>query len=551
MTVIFILGLGLRLHKLDYQSFWGDEYINIVLAQGSHVWRECLLHIIPPAYIFLLAGWIKIFALSETTARILGALIGAFSIIPFYFLGKRLFNKNVGILASLFLSLSALHINYCQEVKYYPLVFLMAILVNLAYVNIWHKPTLKHFVYYVLSFTVGLYTHYYFGIFFAIHLLHLFFNRKNTLFHIPKILYAQGAIALLFSPILVYTLLNLKRIAGSTSWISAPTISSIPNTLSVMLYGDEWVSGEVLLVFYSTFFALFFFTYRFSQRQWSTARMPISLTLLWLSVPPLVFYIFSLVVFPVYQTRYLLVSMLGLYLLLAWAVDSIPPPPVQGKIRLKTLVPVLWLIFLMLLSVIFFYAFRGHEIITRMYNGQSLDFLNRTIESQAIYPLKDYLAKGDRIFRTIVNLGFLFGFFIILSNQPSLHPKRTAMITLRTVIIAFFICNNIFSLIFYFHHPVRAQFRETAGFISKHCATNERILVKGYTPEGGLFEYYFKKSGLPNAILTDYRRKTPTLEGYDWIVDVFRDTNHNSNLSLMKEFCQINVYRAKTPPAPH
>lgn len=101
LAVITLAALLLRYYQLGFLSLWVDEYMHV-----------------SPAYRFLKGGsmmqsdnngifltWViiaffKLFGASEITARIPSILFGSLSIPLIYFLAKKLFNRNVGIIAA-------------------------------------------------------------------------------------------------------------------------------------------------------------------------------------------------------------------------------------------------------------------------------------------------------------------------------------------------------------------------------------------------------------------------------------------------------------------
>src|SRR3989344_6630942 len=126
LTLIFLLRLFLRTFRLGHQSYWLDEYYNICIALGLTEDGKGF-ELLPPAYFILLKGWLQFFPVNEVTARLPGAIIGSFSILAFYFLAKEMFGKAIGLWAGFFMAVSALHVDYCQEAKYYPLMLLFAV----------------------------------------------------------------------------------------------------------------------------------------------------------------------------------------------------------------------------------------------------------------------------------------------------------------------------------------------------------------------------------------------------------------------------------------
>src|SRR5215469_17413736 len=105
---IVALGGLLRLRALSAKSFWLDEIASVVIARmpGSFFWhwlwtQEGNMVL----YYVMLRPWLAIH-MGEGTVRLLSVLPGIAGLPVMYLLGKRLFGRGVGLLASVFLALS-------------------------------------------------------------------------------------------------------------------------------------------------------------------------------------------------------------------------------------------------------------------------------------------------------------------------------------------------------------------------------------------------------------------------------------------------------------
>jgi len=126
--LIILLALALRLPLLN-GSFWLDEAAQALessrsLAEQLNIipdFQPPLLHLITHAAIQL--------SRAEWWLRLIGALIpGLITVFTTYKLGKKLFNRSVGILASILLTTSSFHIFYSQELRPYSLAAMWALL---------------------------------------------------------------------------------------------------------------------------------------------------------------------------------------------------------------------------------------------------------------------------------------------------------------------------------------------------------------------------------------------------------------------------------------
>ena len=139
---IVLLALVLRLISLD-QSLWLDEATSALVARDLSVDEILNSFIIndfhPPFYYIFLNYWEKVFGASEISLRMPSVLAGLGSIYTVFLIGKRLFNKKVGLIAALLLSTSGLHIYYSQEARMYSFSVFFASLAFYFFIKILRK----------------------------------------------------------------------------------------------------------------------------------------------------------------------------------------------------------------------------------------------------------------------------------------------------------------------------------------------------------------------------------------------------------------------------
>jgi len=134
LLLIFIVGLLIRLVTLDAHGFWFDEIASLDAASlgfpGFITDRFGYLANQPPLHygIVWLTALLADPATTTVTGRLPSALAGVLTIPVVYGLGKELFGKAQGLIAALLLALSAVHLNYSQDLRPYSiLVFLTAL----------------------------------------------------------------------------------------------------------------------------------------------------------------------------------------------------------------------------------------------------------------------------------------------------------------------------------------------------------------------------------------------------------------------------------------
>ena len=139
LTVIFITGLAafLRFFKLSGQSLWSDEGNSAALiGYGfAEIAQRTAFDIHPPFYYWLLKVWTTIFGTSEIALRSLSAVLGAGVVLLVWWLGKRLFSRQVGLIAAFVAALSPLLVYYSQETRMYMLLTFLCCLTVVAAVG--------------------------------------------------------------------------------------------------------------------------------------------------------------------------------------------------------------------------------------------------------------------------------------------------------------------------------------------------------------------------------------------------------------------------------
>ncbi|WP_164931748.1 glycosyltransferase family 39 protein [Dyella sp. M7H15-1] len=126
MAGILLLGLIVRLFRIDHQPFWLDEALT---SQRIHLDLNGLIadsftnrHM--PTY-FLLLQFISQFGSSDAWLRVPSALFGAMSTGVVFAMARRIGGRGAGMVAGLLMALSPLQVQYGQEARSYTLVTLL------------------------------------------------------------------------------------------------------------------------------------------------------------------------------------------------------------------------------------------------------------------------------------------------------------------------------------------------------------------------------------------------------------------------------------------
>ena len=212
LVVIVLIGLLVRLPEFRTvvpgqidgpKVIWFDEALSIHYASLDF---ESLFSILkfdssPPLFYLMLWLWQSIFGSSLAILVLLPFIFSLASIISVFYLAKEIFNKKIGLLASLFFSLSVLNISYATELRAYSLLVFLVSLSMLFGWRGWQHDRSRDWILYLVFSLLSLYTHYtaiiYLVVWFT---LLLFFNHHKW----QKILSLHSLIFLLYVPQFLY-----------------------------------------------------------------------------------------------------------------------------------------------------------------------------------------------------------------------------------------------------------------------------------------------------------------------------------------------------------
>lgn len=185
---IIILGLLLRLVNLN-QSLWLDEAIS-ALAARDFSYSGIIFDFLkadnhPPFYYLLLKFWSSFFGFSEISLRSLSVIFGVLTVYLIYLIVKKIEirNKKTALLAALFLATSPLHVYYSQEVRMYPVITFLGLLLIYTYLFLLEEKTkIWKFAVFSLLIFLSLATDYVMVFLMPVFLIYPFFKKSDLKF---------------------------------------------------------------------------------------------------------------------------------------------------------------------------------------------------------------------------------------------------------------------------------------------------------------------------------------------------------------------------------
>ncbi|MGQ9625411.1 MAG: glycosyltransferase family 39 protein, partial [Anaerolineae bacterium] len=162
LIVLLLIALGLRLYRLDHQSFWIDEITTA--ERASQVVPEILKALPPdqsPLYYVFMHFWLALAGRSDFALRFPSALFSVLAMALLYRLMSLLFGRGVALVTAFIAVINPFQEWYAQEARNYTLLlcFILASLLFFVLALRHGKP--QFWLGYCLTTLCGIYTHYF------------------------------------------------------------------------------------------------------------------------------------------------------------------------------------------------------------------------------------------------------------------------------------------------------------------------------------------------------------------------------------------------------
>jgi 4-amino-4-deoxy-L-arabinose transferase-like glycosyltransferase len=137
LVAMTLLGLGLRLYRLDGRSLWLDELVTAWVTRFDSLWQVFdFLRYWPDntPFIYVQAWLLRGLGGDEWAVRLPYAIEGALTVPAIYLLGRALWGRPVGLLAGLLMAVMPFAVWYSQEARSYaPLMLFTTLQALFAY----------------------------------------------------------------------------------------------------------------------------------------------------------------------------------------------------------------------------------------------------------------------------------------------------------------------------------------------------------------------------------------------------------------------------------
>src|SRR5712692_1303216 len=297
LSAITVLAALLRIYSLTSKSLWMDEGFSIFMGQTNtanfiHFVRGGEMNMV--LYYGLLRGWMH-FGNSEFFIKLLSVIPSLATVPVIYFLGRRLFDRRLALIAALLLAVHPAHIAYAQEVRGYALAVFLISLSSLFFLRTLEQPSGKNWVAHAALTVLAIYAHMFAALVALAHWTAYFVAARRTL-RWSTMLKIAFALALPLAPMMIFV---VTKHSGVAKWIERPTWNDIFELFHFLTLPKYWMFFYLLCWGVAVWAAL---------RAWSRKKdiWPYQFLFAWLLLP--IFVVLTISLYrPVLVSRFLLI----------------------------------------------------------------------------------------------------------------------------------------------------------------------------------------------------------------------------------------------------
>lgn len=271
-----------------------------------------------PLYFVALHYWEVLFGTSEVAIRSFSLLFFALSIPAMFFLADVAYGRRAAYFTALITSFSPFLNWYGSEARMYSLLLFVAILSHLFFVMLWKRPTRLAWAGYSVATFLGIFTHFFFYFVLAVQAV-TYLSRKDlfppgVFKHFLKIMLVVG-----LSGIAWFGYRAAVGLGTTDPTLSPPSTVDLSNIFSNFFIGFQ---TDALNTFYLSLWpvlVLISFTF-LARRKWADPETKYFVMSTF--VPIALAFVVSVTVRPIFLSRYLIICLPTLYLIVAHFVFS-------------------------------------------------------------------------------------------------------------------------------------------------------------------------------------------------------------------------------------
>ncbi len=345
LIIILSLGLFLRLNHINEKSLWLDEgitYYNSSAEDLSGVFLKAeKLDQSPPFYYLIMHEYLDVFGENEFGFRFIPVIFGVLSILFLYLLLAKMFNSEIGLIASFLLAINPFHIGFSMESRMYVLLSLESLM---AFYFLYkavtaNKRDFLNWILFTITVIFGLYTHNFFiFVLFALGTIFWIFfpAAKEKIFKLGA---AALSIFAIFFAFLPWINPFFRQLSVARYWMAENSMWDLKDYMLDFVNKNEFVFwGFLIFGLAGVLFGIFFE----NKKDQKKFRYSVISLLTFLIIGLLVPLVYSLMNEPILKIRYVVYIVPILLGVVAVGINVLKKTHYSGVIVVLAIVTYMW-----------------------------------------------------------------------------------------------------------------------------------------------------------------------------------------------------------------
>ena len=146
LVLILAVAAAVRFYRIGAQSFWIDEILSLdasVASGGASFWERLLYNVHGPLHAVII-HLLRSVSVSEGVLRAPSAVAGTLSVLLLYRWLVMLGRRDIALYGALFFALSPFNLYYSQELRFYALMVMFALITLMAYERFLENPSYRN-----------------------------------------------------------------------------------------------------------------------------------------------------------------------------------------------------------------------------------------------------------------------------------------------------------------------------------------------------------------------------------------------------------------------
>ncbi|MCB0164046.1 MAG: glycosyltransferase family 39 protein, partial [Anaerolineae bacterium] len=162
VSLLVLVAFILRIHQLGAHSLWYDELLELDIAQGpfAAIGPQLPRHAAMPLDYYLMFGWVRL-GRQDFWVRWPAFVFGVLAIPLTFALARRLFNRRVGYVAALLMTVALFAVRYSRETRPYALLLCFTLIAFLGLWQVYRTHKMRYWLVTIVGLSGAALSHYF------------------------------------------------------------------------------------------------------------------------------------------------------------------------------------------------------------------------------------------------------------------------------------------------------------------------------------------------------------------------------------------------------